>query len=484
MEDDSVDVIFACHSLEHFSNLRYIMSEIYRICKDGAIIHILSPYHNTATNLANIYHKQVFNEDTFRFFCRDGDNPFIAKEEWYCPHALSWGLSPSDNSKSGVNFIQIGMEFFYYKEYRHLGQSEKLHARKAFSNVCDQLLYTLIVDKGGNFPMEQLLELKEQAAVLEPPIIAALRERDKVHDPGSSILTDIQNTYTEQLRQGTEKLQSEIAKASGKLEEIEAFSQQLHDSLGQTRQQTQQFQERLEDMAACSEQDHMALLDRFAQLSSELQALAAYNNTLTCQNAALMDTLNGLKIENQTFKEQLRDQAVWQTHLERSIALLNSVNGETEARAHWKSCSRRLGFWRGETDLYFALKQLQPEFVDRLFLYHPDNVREHILNMSPPLPHNSYVEYQIMGDGTRLVIFLWGIPGTLLEVELVCDEKICKQEVLVLRSETIYPIAAELYGSIGVRFKVLSGAGLARTLEVSSRVRKIFVRRSLAAYIE
>ena len=101
-EDDSVDVIFACHSLEHLSDLYHTMSEIYRICKNGAIIHILAPYHSTATNMANIYHKQVFNEDTFRFFGRETENPFIDQEEWYCPHALEWGLSTSDNSTANI----------------------------------------------------------------------------------------------------------------------------------------------------------------------------------------------------------------------------------------------------------------------------------------------------------------------------------------------------------------------------------------------
>ena len=68
MDDNSVDVLFACHSLEHFEDIKHIMEEIYRICKPNAIIHILAPYYNTTTNLANYYHMQVFNEETFRFF--------------------------------------------------------------------------------------------------------------------------------------------------------------------------------------------------------------------------------------------------------------------------------------------------------------------------------------------------------------------------------------------------------------------------------
>src|SRR5947207_1577490 len=42
---DSVDLIYASHSLEHVRDLSRVMRETYRICKHGAQICIVAPYH-------------------------------------------------------------------------------------------------------------------------------------------------------------------------------------------------------------------------------------------------------------------------------------------------------------------------------------------------------------------------------------------------------------------------------------------------------
>lgn len=68
LEDNSVDIMLCSHSLEHFDNIYFIMEEIYRVCKHGALIYVLSPYHMETVNFANFYHKQVFNEADFSFF--------------------------------------------------------------------------------------------------------------------------------------------------------------------------------------------------------------------------------------------------------------------------------------------------------------------------------------------------------------------------------------------------------------------------------
>lgn len=66
--DDSVDYIMASHSLEHIADLSATIEEVFRVCRDRAIVTIISPYHATGLNRANPYHKQAFNEHTARFF--------------------------------------------------------------------------------------------------------------------------------------------------------------------------------------------------------------------------------------------------------------------------------------------------------------------------------------------------------------------------------------------------------------------------------
>ncbi len=191
-EDDSIDVILAQHSLEHLDDLYHVMSEIYRVCKDGAIVFVLGPYSHLSGNRANIYHKLVFNEHTFRFFSTEIVNPYVNEDDLYIPHNPVWGLGQSDNSNMNMEFHQVWMEFFYFKQYRFLSDEQKRHARQAFQNVCDQIFYILVVDKTGHMPAEKICEVAEKAKTMEPPFISILREREKLIEPGTSILDDIE----------------------------------------------------------------------------------------------------------------------------------------------------------------------------------------------------------------------------------------------------------------------------------------------------
>lgn len=199
LEDDTVDMLFASHSLEHLDDIEHAMSEIYRICKDKAIVYILAPYYHTGMNQANYYHKVAFNEDTFRFFSTNEANPWLPSEDWYFPlHSAKWGLSESDNSKNKTRFCQVHTEFFYFKAYRGLEESQKRHVRKAFQNVCDQLFYILLVDKNG-ISVDEANENREFALRHTPDVIEFLRARDRQADGGTSILDDIDERIQGQL---------------------------------------------------------------------------------------------------------------------------------------------------------------------------------------------------------------------------------------------------------------------------------------------
>jgi predicted SAM-dependent methyltransferase len=73
IEENRVSLLFSSHSLEHFADLPKVMKEIYRVCKHGAQVCIVVPYHETLLNKANPYHLQVFNEHTFRFFSKENN---------------------------------------------------------------------------------------------------------------------------------------------------------------------------------------------------------------------------------------------------------------------------------------------------------------------------------------------------------------------------------------------------------------------------
>src|SRR5688572_28147865 len=64
---DSFDLVLAFHSLEHVKDLLHVMRDVWRVGRPGAQVCIVAPYFTAGLNLANPYHKQVFNEHTPRF---------------------------------------------------------------------------------------------------------------------------------------------------------------------------------------------------------------------------------------------------------------------------------------------------------------------------------------------------------------------------------------------------------------------------------
>lgn len=145
--DDSVDYVIASHSLEHITNLPATIQEINRVCRDRAIVTIISPYHSTGLNRANPYHKQVFNEHTARFFTASRQAPLVPTGDFDFPHAQVWGLGDSDHSEWSVDMRPLKVEYFYFAPYRGLDESAKRVLRSHLSDVCDQMLVHLVVAK-------------------------------------------------------------------------------------------------------------------------------------------------------------------------------------------------------------------------------------------------------------------------------------------------------------------------------------------------
>ncbi|WP_407306649.1 class I SAM-dependent methyltransferase [Desulfosporosinus sp. SB140] len=245
-DNDSVDVIYASHSLEHMENLQNVMEEIYRVCKNKAIVQILAPYSNTSLDQANYYHKIVFNEDTLRL-CTSYPTSLVDFEEYYCPHSPIWGLADSDNSGVEMQLEPLKIEFFYYKEYRHLTQEQKRHARKALHNVCDQLFYVLVVNKSNQpFSDEELKKLSEQAKTIEPSVINVLRNRDLLYNSERSILTDITQPLMEKQQFLNSKLDDLTTKFNNLQEENNKLKQTIDMQLVKNKEFEQEYNRKLD----------------------------------------------------------------------------------------------------------------------------------------------------------------------------------------------------------------------------------------------
>jgi predicted SAM-dependent methyltransferase len=68
-DDDSVDLAFSYHTLEHIDRYVFALGEIHRVLKHGAPLLLGVPYVSlTYWHQVNPYHLHSFNEDSFDFF--------------------------------------------------------------------------------------------------------------------------------------------------------------------------------------------------------------------------------------------------------------------------------------------------------------------------------------------------------------------------------------------------------------------------------
>jgi len=197
LRDDSVDLLFASHSLEHVSDLMAVIKEIYRVCKHGAQVCIVAPYYQQGLNLANPYHKQVFNEHTPRFWTT---SPMagVPEKEFMHPHAVQWGLGDSDSSNLEIDLRCLQIEFFYFPEYRNLSSEEQRQARGKFLDVCDQIMYHLLVIKNpiGEAEMKEVIE---EVDLYEPPFVIIRKLQEQLAEK-KQVLEELRQILAEKQR--------------------------------------------------------------------------------------------------------------------------------------------------------------------------------------------------------------------------------------------------------------------------------------------
>jgi len=68
-DDESVDLIYSDHTIEHVENYLYLIGEVNRVLKKGGCFLVGVPYVTlTKYHLVNPYHLHNFNEYSFDFF--------------------------------------------------------------------------------------------------------------------------------------------------------------------------------------------------------------------------------------------------------------------------------------------------------------------------------------------------------------------------------------------------------------------------------
>ncbi|MFH1451635.1 MAG: methyltransferase domain-containing protein [archaeon] len=68
-EDNTFDYVFADNVLEHVKNIFFILDEINRICKNGAIIEIYVPHYSGMYSLKHLAHYRYYGVCSFDMLC-------------------------------------------------------------------------------------------------------------------------------------------------------------------------------------------------------------------------------------------------------------------------------------------------------------------------------------------------------------------------------------------------------------------------------
>lgn len=436
-ETNSVDVIFACHSLEHMDDLQQIMDEIFRICKNGAIINILSPYYNTHTNIANFFHKINFNEDTMRFFSTEVTS-VINPEEYRIPHAQVWGLGTSDNSEINCNLTILDMEFFYFPEYNFLNDEEKRKARRSLNNVCDQICYSLVVNKQEKpFELFEIEYYRELAKKLMPPIVAAVRNNSNQKVEKSSFYKDIIDRIKIEKDENL-KLKQEIEILNVKLEELEVNLYQ---------NQNKQKEEININLEKSIEKINTNLEESIIKMDNNLEKNIYDLNKLKTENAQTTAYIQELIISNQSKKKNI--------------------------------------LFKKSQDLFEQISYNWVQFCDGLVIRQANLNKNSILGFSNLIPFDKYIEYILEGSGVEINYFISAKIGSLFMIEIVNNGKIIYNNIVEIENEGHQIILIpEISGEIYIRFKAMNNSSLGRILEIRNRKYRFFTKSDIAAYLE
>ncbi|MEQ1877296.1 MAG: methyltransferase domain-containing protein [Bdellovibrionia bacterium] len=74
MKSDSFEKVLAIDVLEHVGNLVGAVDEIYRVCRDGAEVHITGPYATSMDRHHDPTHKRGFTRLTFDYFIEGSEH--------------------------------------------------------------------------------------------------------------------------------------------------------------------------------------------------------------------------------------------------------------------------------------------------------------------------------------------------------------------------------------------------------------------------
>ena len=133
LNDNTVTEIYTSHTLEHLNDIVQIMEEIFRVCKDGAIVKIKVPYFKSIGAFKDPTHKRFFTEETFAYF---------DKEEQIKHGFADYGII--------ANFKTVKIAYLWSSSRLRFLPFKKKFFMKYFWNIVRSIYFELLVVKKSN----------------------------------------------------------------------------------------------------------------------------------------------------------------------------------------------------------------------------------------------------------------------------------------------------------------------------------------------
>jgi SAM-dependent methyltransferase len=402
LPDNTVDLLVANRTLDQANDLMATLKEIYRVCKHGAQVCIVAAYNLTQLHLANPNQPTAFNEYSPWFWTEFQPGRLTLQGH---EHTTLWNLklSKHDFPAPPIDIRCVKITFFYSPEYRNLPSSNQELARKKYLNVCDQIMYNLIVIK-QNTSDDEVTTMTSRWQYFEPPQVTARRYQDLYEiaqaeiEQSKSLLT-ARETQFEQTQEQSEQTLSQLEQTLAQLKNTQEESAQTKSLLTERDAQLEQAlaqSRNLLEIKVEADRAKLLIADREAQLE-------AISNQLQQVQANLEETSHQLARSNVAYAtlnnefEQYKNKASFAVkeldgfRKNRAIRLIRKLRDRTDAK----------------NDVSLRFKQ----FIDDSLIFYP-NLKGYILQPSVILQDVPYIEYPI----------LWLKPNLEeIQVSPICD---------------------------------------------------------------
>lgn len=469
LEDNSVDVLYSSHSLEHYEDINTIMQEINRVCKDGAIVNLFLPYDNTYINYANRYHKINFNEHTFRFFTTRKER-HVDDTVLDIPFAHDvWGLMSSDNSVSDIDLRCINIEFFYCEEYIHYDEHLKGLLRNSLNNVCDSLLYSLVVCKQNqSFSDKEIEQLRERAKsyLTETNETYLLRKNRELSAPvnHNSLYAHIMNAI-EDVHMELSNMDKEV------ISSIDNKSRTLEGQLQNIKEGVNKLEDKFKG-------ELKVLKDKFKDELKELKDKS--KNELKLVEDKLEDTSKQAQMDSKEIKELLDySKRELESKIKSDQKIIFELYKAQESKEIRRFCRR--------DDILSTLRYTTPAFADALILKNNMLTRKSMVTFGESLNIAPYVEYEVENyckDEHLNILVAGNLPAKIL-YEIVQNDTIIKQEIIYLQDGHNRININGISGKFYIRFVITDLMSIIKICEIrNSRFLSFSPRKSLAYFCD